>query len=61
MATVGELLKAVAEKLGLQVDDHFLYFGGSSSSSGFIGNSNDKLSHLVRRASLFCLLSSVAK
>ncbi len=45
-ATVGELLKRVTDKLGLQIDDHFLYFD-SISSNGFVPNRNDKLNSLV--------------
>ncbi|CAF3588971.1 unnamed protein product [Adineta steineri] len=46
MATVGELLKRVTGKLGLQIDDHFLHFD-SSSSNQFVPNLNDKLCDLT--------------
>ena len=46
MTTVGELLKRVTDKLGLQIDDHFLCFKSPSSNS-FIPNRNDKLYSLV--------------
>jgi hypothetical protein len=46
MATVNELLKRVTDKLGLQIDDYFLYFD-STLPNGFIPNGNDKLNILV--------------
>ncbi|CAF3358354.1 unnamed protein product [Rotaria sp. Silwood1] len=46
MATVGELLQRVTDKLGLQIDDHFLYFH-SITSHGFVPNRNDKLNSLT--------------
>ena len=46
MATVGELLKRTTEKLGLQIDDHFLYFE-SPSRTGFVPDRKEKLSNLV--------------
>ncbi|CAF0933766.1 unnamed protein product [Rotaria sordida] len=46
MATVGELLQRVIEKLGLQIDDHFLYFH-SKTSHEFVPNRNDKLNNLT--------------
>ncbi|CAF3108847.1 unnamed protein product [Rotaria socialis] len=45
-ASVGELLKRVADKLGLQIDDHFLYFH-STSSHGFVPSRNEKLNNLI--------------
>lgn len=46
MATVGELLKRVTDKLGLQIDDHFLCFE-STSSNDFVPDRNDQLNSLV--------------
>ncbi|CAF3949893.1 unnamed protein product [Rotaria sp. Silwood2] len=46
MGTVGELLQRVIDKLGLQIDDHFLYFH-STTSHGFVPNRNDKLNSLT--------------
>jgi len=43
---VGELLKRVTDKLGLQIEDHFLCFD-STSPNNFIPNRNDKLTSLV--------------
>lgn len=47
MTTVGELLKRVTDKLGLQIDDYFLCFDSTSLNS-FVPNRNEKLSNLVR-------------
>ncbi|UJR25261.1 hypothetical protein I4U23_006613 [Adineta vaga] len=44
-ATVGELLKRVTDKLGLQIDDYFLYFDFNTSHA-FVSNINDKLNNL---------------
>ncbi|CAF1653465.1 unnamed protein product, partial [Adineta ricciae] len=45
-ATVSELLKRVTDKLGLQIDGHFLYFD-SNTSHAFVSNINEKLSNLT--------------
>jgi hypothetical protein len=50
LATVGELLKRVTDKLGLQIDDYFLYFD-STSSNAFVPNQNEKLNNLVYKNS----------
>lgn len=46
MTTVGELLKRVTDKLGLQIDDYFLCFDSTSLNS-FVPNRNEKLSNLT--------------
>ena len=43
---MGELLKRVTDKLGLQVDDHFLCFDSTTPNS-FVPNRSDKLADLV--------------
>ena len=47
---MGELLKRVTDKLGLQIDDHFLCFHSTSTNS-FVPDRTDQLTSLVCRIS----------
>lgn len=57
-ATVGELLKRVTEKSGLQIDDHFLCFDSTLENS-FVPNRNDQLNHLVCKQFLSKILITI--